>query len=123
MNLRILRDEIVSTERASRNMVLFVLVIPLESLNPKECQSKYHRQKQKNYKKFASAHLRGANPKRHRQATADEDGCIDRAQPEIDTTAAKSELVVIPVAIDQVRAEHAAEEHNFGAKEQPHAER
>ena len=59
---------------------------------------------------------------RHRQTTADQDGRIERAQPQIRFQTRRSESVRVPLAVNEVRHEHPAEEHKFREQEDPHSD-
>ena len=72
---------------------------------------------------LALAHLRCAHRQRYRQAAADQDGGVDRPSADLSAPASGGKLVGIRPAINQVSAEHAAEEHDFRHQKQPHAQR
>jgi hypothetical protein len=65
--------------------------------------------------------LRGPDGENHGQAAADEDGGVGGAESAL-MEAGGGEISEVPAAVDQVGAEQAAEEHDFGGEEDPHAE-
>ena len=80
-------------------------------------------QKQPDHRGPAQAGLRAADRQRHRQAAADQHDGVDRAQREVQLVAALGPRLRVPDAIQHVGQEEAAEEHDLGDQEQPHAER
>ncbi len=76
----------------------------------------------------APAHQRFAHPglgcvdaHGHGEAGNNQQCRVQRSRPNMQGMAASHERRVIPVAIDEVGAEHAAEEHDLRQQEQPHA--
>ena len=66
--------------------------------------------------------LRGPNGKYDGQAAANEHGGVGGAKGCVDGFAGGAEVAEVPETIDQISAEHAAEEHDFGREENPHAQ-
>src|SRR5579872_957621 len=102
--------------------MLFVLVVPLDAFNSKKRQAENERQDEQDDYQAAFSQLCGADAEGDGQAAADQNNRVGRAQVDVEAAAAGGKFVVVPDAINQVGAEHAAEEHDFRAKEQPHAE-
>src|SRR5262249_1023222 len=96
---------------------------PFDALDTQKSQAKDQRQNEQHDQQCAFAHLRGAHPKSNGQAAADENDCIYGSQPDIQGLARSCEFGEVPASVNQIRAEHAPEKHNFGIQEEPHAER
>ena len=71
---------------------------------------------------FAIADLRRIDAHGHGEAGEDQDRRIGGSEADAQRIAAGHEGVVIPVAIEQVGHEQAAEEHDFRQQKEPHAE-
>ncbi len=67
-------------------------------------------------------HLGRPDAQRHEEAGGDQDRRIGCAQRNAQLVRRRDEGVVVPVAVEQVGEEQAAEEHDFGQQEEPHAE-
>src|SRR5262249_51594763 len=119
VDLRILANDVIRVEGRSRNVMLFVLVVPLDALNAQEGEAEYDSQQKEYDQQFALSHLSRAYSQRHGQAAADQNDGIDRSPLEAQTAAAGSELVEVVQAVNQVGAEHAAKKHDFRTQEQP----
>ena len=74
-------------------------------------------------RRLLRAGLRRPHRQRHRQAAADQDDGVDAAEQDVELEAAFGPRLRIPHAIEQVGHEQAAEEHDLGDEEDPHAER
>src|SRR6266852_4047449 len=70
----------------------------------------------------ALANLGGTNRQNHGQAGADEYHRVYRAEFNVQLLTGGTEVHKILVAVNQVSAEHAAEEHDFLGEEYPHAQ-
>ena len=69
------------------------------------------------------AGLRRAHAERHRQRADDQDDGVQRAPEDVQVVAGLLECRRRGAAVDQVRHEQPAEEHDLGDEEHPHAER
>src|ERR1700751_617007 len=103
------------------NVVLVKLLLVLDSFDSQECQAKNDRQNEIDDNRLLLSHLRAANGHRNGQAGTDQNRRVDGSEPEIDAGAGSREISEVPVAIHEIGAEHAAEEHDFGDQDQPHA--
>src|SRR5689334_25064566 len=102
--------------------MLVELVFVLDALNAKECKAEEHRQDQHYDQQAATGGLRGPDREDDGQAAADQNGGVGRAERGVDRLAGGSEVAEVHAAVDQVRTKQSAEEHDFGGKEDPHAE-
>ena len=93
------------------------LFLVLRSLDAKKSQAQRNRQNQVDDQTLFSAHLGAVDGHRHREAGANQDRRIGRSHPDVERVASGNKGGVVPVAIDQVCHEHAAEEHEFGQQE------
>ncbi len=107
----------------SRDVVLFKLAGPLDGLNPQESQSQHQGKSQVDHLGLPFTDLRGADCENYGQTAADQHRGVDRPQRDIERTACSGEFRVIPEAVDEIGAEHPAEEHDLGRQKQPHAQR
>ena len=103
--------------------MLFIFVVPLVGLYAQKYQPKENRRQQQLHLKRAPTQLRRADRHCHRQTAANQHGGVQRAHDKIKAPAGCGKLGEIPPAVNQVRAKHSAEEHDFGAQEPPHAQR
>ena len=71
----------------------------------------------------APADLRGVHRQRHGQAAGEQDGGVDGAEADVELVAGVGERRRVQRAVDDVGGEQAAEEHDLGDQEHPHAER
>src|ERR1700732_3523830 len=108
----------------TRNQPFGPIVSPFEGeLDKQKGRAKQHRQYQKrDNRRLALARLRRVNRQRHRQAAADQHSRVGGSEGHIKEMAALNERFQMQSAMDDVRHENAAEEHDFGGQEDPHAE-
>ena len=66
---------------------------------------------------FGGPHTNG-----HAEARGDQHDGVESAERHAELVGRDGERRVVPVAIEQVGEEHAAEEHDFREQEEPHAE-
>src|SRR5271163_1198425 len=100
VNLRVIANQIPGIKRRSWNVVLFVLGVPFDTLDPQESQTENQGKHEQNNQELAFPHLCRTDSERHRQTAADQNDGVDRAQSDVQTPAARCELIKIPEAVD-----------------------
>src|SRR5581483_3880837 len=103
-------------------MVLDKLIVIFDALDSKEAEAEDHGESEHHEGEATATGLDRKDGEDDGQTAADQDSGIGGAQGGIDRFAGRREIREIPAAINQIGAEQAAEEHHFGAKEDPHAE-
>src|ERR1700756_4235066 len=100
------------------------IVSPFErELDKQKGCAKQHCQYQKHdYRRLALAGLSRIDCQSHRQAAADQHSRIGSSESHVQEMTALNERFQMQRAIDDVRHENAAEEHDFGGQEHPHTE-
>src|SRR5207245_1626482 len=94
-----------------RNVVLLVLVLPLVGFDSQKGQAKDQSQQQHLHLKLAIAELSRANRHGNGQAAANQDDRVECPHSQVEAATGGGEFRKIPTAINQISAEHAAEEH------------
>src|ERR1019366_7170515 len=116
------RNLLMKAEGSAGNVMLIELVFIFDSFDTEEDASEKHGEREHGEEKPATRRLRGPDGEHDGHAAADEDGGVGAAESSVDGRAGGGEISEVPTAINQVGAEQAAEEHNFGGEEDPHAE-
>ena len=98
------------------------LLVHSTRFDSQEGQTQNQGERQIDHLLLALAQLGGAYCHHHGQAAADEYGGVDRAQSDVERVAGGGEVGEVPETVDEIGAEHAAEEHDFGRQKQPHAQ-
>ena len=104
------------------NVVLVDLLLVLDGLDAKEGEAEDEGDDETQNERALLAHLGGPDAHGHGEAGSDEDGGVGCAPEDIQLVRCLDEGRVVPVAIDEVGGEQAAEEHDFGEQEEPHGE-
>ena len=99
------------------------LLVIFDVLESQKHAAQDQRQNQKRNERLLLAQLRGAYRQHHGEAAADQHAGVDRADGDVHEMAGGREGVRVHISIDGVASEHAAEEHDFGHQEDPHAQR
>ena len=102
--------------------MFFELLCVFDAFDAEEGDAEEHRQDQHRNQERSTRGLGCPDGEHHGQAAADQNGGVSAAEPGIDRLAGGCEITEVPTAIDQVGAEQAPEEHDFGGEEDPHAE-
>src|SRR5690349_8737462 len=105
------------------NVVLHELVVILDRFDAQERAAQHNRGNQIEHEKLSLPSLRSIDSQHHRQTTQQKHNRVSSAQPEIQATARRSEVVEVCQSINQVSAEHAAEKHDLCYEKQPHPQR
>ena len=113
---------VVETERRAGHVMLHELVSVLDALDAEEGETEQHGDDEADNQQRAARGLRGPDGEHYGQAAADEHGGVGGAERHVDGFAGGGEVSEIPAAVNQVGAEQAAEEHDFGGEEDPHAQ-
>src|ERR1700722_11126033 len=113
---------VFKTERRAGPVTLVKFIFVFFAFDAEEGAAKNHGQDEAGDQKIAARGLRGPNGEHYGQAAADEHGSVGGAERSVDGFAGGAEVAEVPETINQVGAEHAAEEHDFGSEENPHAQ-
>jgi hypothetical protein len=95
----------------------------LDRLDPQEGPAEEHRQDEEPDQELLLPDGGAMDGHRHRQAAADQDRGIDRAEREVHVQARVRETARVLPAVDRVREEEAAEKEDLRHEEDPHPER
>ena len=114
--------KLADVKACAGDVVLLPLFVVFDRLDAKERQAEDVGQHQHQHQQLALAHLSRPHANRHAETRGNEDDRVGRPERDAELVRSRHERVVVPVAVQQVREEHAAEEHDFGQEEQPHAE-
>src|SRR5580700_11775573 len=104
-------------------MVLLEFLFVLEALDYEKGHAEQHGNNEVANQQFAFAGLRCFLRQNNRHRADDKDSGIRGSEPDVELLTSRGEGVEIGEPVDQVGAEHATEEHDFGDQEQPHAKR
>src|SRR5580700_3178202 len=113
---------VIETERSAGDVMLLKFFYVFNAFDAKEHDAEQHGDDETNNQQRAARSLRGPDGKDYRQTAADQYRGIGRAQAHVDRLAGRGEVSKIQAAVDQVRAEQAAEKHDFRGEEDPHAQ-
>ena len=121
--LTVVVELVCKVERRSGHMVLLEFLFVLETLDDEEGHPQQYRNNEIADQHFALARFRRFHRQYNRNRADDKDGCINCSEPNVELLASGREGVEVGDAVDEIAAEHAAEEHDLGHQEQPHAKR
>src|SRR3974390_477899 len=110
------------TERWARDMVLVKLLFVLDALDTEKSDAEKHGEDKHCQEQRAARCLRRPYGENDSQAAADQNGRVGSAESSVDRLAGGGKIAEVPSAINQIGAEEAAEEHDFGSEKDPHAE-
>src|SRR5271165_6294786 len=113
---------LVKTEGRAGDVMLIELVFVFDPFDAEEGASEDHGEREHGEQKAAARSLCGPDGEHDGQAAADEDGGVGAAESSVNGRAGGGEVSEVPSAVDQVGAEQAAEKHDLGREEDPHAE-
>src|SRR5712692_1521747 len=114
--------QFVIAEAGSGDVMLLEFFGILVGLDAEKDETQKDGSEQPEHEGHALAKLRGTNPQDHSQAGADEDHRVYRAEFDVQLLTGGAEVRKILVAVNQVSAEHATEEHDFLGEEYPHTQ-
>ena len=103
--------------------VMLELLGVLEILDDKERRAEQDRENQVDDLADPRSRLRRADREHHRERAADQDGRVEAAHAHIQMVAGRRPRIRVPVAVQDVGHEQAAEEHDFGDQKHPHPQR
>ena len=103
--------------------MLLEFLFVLEALDDQEGEAEQNGNDEVSGEQLAFAGFGGFYCQDYRYRTNNQDGRIDGTHRDAELLAAGGEGVKVLQAIDEIGAEHAAEEHDFRHQKQPHAER
>ena len=92
------------------------------ALDAEKGEAEKHGHHQHGDQQRAPGSLGGPDGEHDGQTTADQDRGVGGAECGIDRFAGRTEISEVLKAVDQIGAKQSAEEHDFGAEEDPHAE-
>src|SRR5580692_10362001 len=107
----------------ARYVMHLELFVPFEGLDAEERHAQEQGPNQPENDAAALAELRGPHRHHHGEAAAQKHNGVGRADVDIEAATGDREDIGILGAVYAVRQKHAAEEHDFGDEEDPHAER
>src|ERR1039457_7344801 len=103
-------------------MMFVELGLVFDALDAEESDSEEHCEDEHRDQERSTGGLGSPDGEHHGQAAADQNGGVGATEPGIDGLAGGSKISEIPAAVNQIRAEQAAEEHDFGGEADQHAE-
>src|ERR1035437_9428926 len=109
-------------EVLSWNFVILPVIVILNALDSEEGPTQHQGSDEESDDQLAAAHLRRVHRHGHGQRREDQHHGVDRTELDVHALAAVDPRLVVREPVDQVRTEHATEEHDFGDEENPHAE-
>src|ERR1700738_3687823 len=112
--------ELRNIEVRARDVVLLELLRILNILDSKEGQPEDRGQDQEYYQQAPLPDFGSPHAQRHEEPGADQENRIDRAELDAELVRGGDKGFVVPVPVQKISEEEAAEEHDLRQQEKPH---